>query len=57
MKTFINRIWFVILSIIYVLQVLSLVIFPIALILWTFNINDNYISSYIKYTKQVFNLT
>jgi len=47
------RIWFLILAIGYVLQVLSLIIFPIALLAWVLGISDNYIQDYISYTKRV----
>jgi len=47
------RIWFLILAFGYVLQVFSLVIFPIALLAWILGVSDNYIQDYIKYTKRV----
>jgi len=47
------RIWFLILAIGYVLQVLSLIIFPVTLLAWVLGISDNYIQDYISYTKRV----
>lgn len=47
------RIWFLILAIGYVIQVFSLIIFPITLIAWIFGFSDNYIQDYVKYTKRV----
>jgi len=47
------RIWFLILAVGYVLQVFSLIIFPITLIAWIFGLSDNYIQDYINYTKRV----
>ena len=47
------RIWFLILAVGYVLQVFSLIIFPITLITWIFGLSDNYIQDYINYTKRV----
>ena len=47
------RIWFLILAIGYVLQVFSLIIFPITLIAWVLGLSENYIQDYVKYTKRV----
>jgi hypothetical protein len=47
------RIWFLILAVGYILQVFTLIIFPIALIAWVLGLSDNYIQDYIKYTKRV----
>ncbi len=47
------RIWFSILAVGYILQVFTLIIFPIALISWMLGLSDNYIQDYIKYTKRV----
>jgi hypothetical protein len=47
------RIWFLILAIGYVIQVLSLIIIPISLVVWIIGLSDNYIDDYVKYTKRV----
>jgi hypothetical protein len=47
------RIWFLILAIGYVIQVLSLIIIPISLVIWIIGLSDNYIHDYVKYTKRV----
>lgn len=51
---FMRRIWLLILVVGYVLQVFSLIIFPITLIAWIFDLSDNYIQDYIAYIKRVF---
>ena len=47
------RIWFIILAIGYVIQVLTLIIIPISLFVWIVGLSDNYIGDYVKYTKRV----
>jgi hypothetical protein len=47
------RIWFLILAVGYVVQVLSLIIIPITLVAWIIGLTDNYVDDYVKYTKRV----
>jgi hypothetical protein len=47
------RIWFLILAVGYVVQVLSLIIIPISLVAWIIGLTDNYVDDYVKYTKRV----
>jgi hypothetical protein len=54
MKLVFLRIWFTLLVLVYVLQVLTLIFVPLTIILWILGISNNYIDDYVKYTKKIF---
>lgn len=48
----IKRIYFLFLCVFYIIQGITLIAIPIALLCWVFNISDDYISDYVEYTKK-----
>lgn len=51
MESILKRVYLFILITLYVLQGLTLFMFVIAFLLWLFNIEDDYIGSYLRYMK------